>query len=311
MDTCYQNPIIPFGIKGNTWETVQSGLQTSDNQMIINAALALAARPKSQVVKKTMEMYKRTWENHIHVLTEAVDDITSIDDFLAVSESHILEDVNKCIIALRDQDADNLDRAAGAIRGRAARVAHIVTGEMDSYEPGAYTEGVMRNVNFLTSTAIPEFVTQVNVALEALSKNSLDVFDDSQFVDISKKIYDTIHDIRCSVMMIRYGYEMELHVLRSYGWTSVVSDRVRAAGLAGESLVRKGFDAHQPCTQRIIHKGYVEPLIRNRLWEKEKSLRMEFVELPGVYFMRIIFYYQSLGAIGFEENHKIIHKFND
>uniref|UniRef100_A0AC11DLT8 Catenin alpha 3 n=1 Tax=Ovis aries TaxID=9940 RepID=A0AC11DLT8_SHEEP len=109
---------------------------------IINAALALAARPKSQVVKKTMEMYKRTWENHIHVLTEAVDDITSIDDFLAVS-------------------------------------------------------------------AIPEFVTQVNVALEALSKNSLDVFDDSQFVDISKKIYDTIHDIRCSVMMIRTPEELE------------------------------------------------------------------------------------------------------
>uniref|UniRef100_A0A8D2GH45 Catenin alpha 3 n=1 Tax=Theropithecus gelada TaxID=9565 RepID=A0A8D2GH45_THEGE len=176
---------------------------------IVNAALALAARPKSQVVKNTMEMYKRTWENHIHVLTEAVDDITSIDDFLAVSESHILEDVNKCIIALRDQDADNLDRAAGAIRGRAARVAHIVTGEMDSYEPGAYTEGVMRNVNFLTSTVIPEFVTQVNVALEALNKNSLNVLDDNQFVDISKKIYDTIHDIRCSVMMIRTPEELE------------------------------------------------------------------------------------------------------
>lgn len=55
----------------------------------------------------------------------------------------------------------------------------------------------------LSITAIPEFVTQVNVALEALNKNSLDVFDDNQFVDISKKIYDTIHDIRCSVMMIR------------------------------------------------------------------------------------------------------------
>lgn len=55
----------------------------------------------------------------------------------------------------------------------------------------------------LILTAIPEFVTQVDVALEALNKNSLDVFDDDQFVDISKKIYDTIHDIRCSVMMIR------------------------------------------------------------------------------------------------------------
>ena len=79
------------------------------------------------------------------------------------TESHILEDVNKCIIALRDQDADNLDRAAGAIRGRAARVAHIVTGEMDSYEPGAYTEGVMRNVNFLTSTG--ESLSLITVAL--------------------------------------------------------------------------------------------------------------------------------------------------
>ncbi|XP_053163712.1 catenin alpha-3 isoform X4 [Hemicordylus capensis] len=176
---------------------------------VINAAVALAARPKSQVLKSNMEMYKNTWENHIRVLTEAVDDITSIDDFLAVSESHILEDVNKCIIALREQDADGLDRAAGAIRGRAARVAHIVSGEMDSYEPGAYTEGVINDVQYLTTAVIPEFISQVNTALEHLSKNMIHQFDDNQFVDISKKVYDTIHDIRCSVMMIRTTEELE------------------------------------------------------------------------------------------------------
>nr|XP_009674305.1 PREDICTED: catenin alpha-3 isoform X2 [Struthio camelus australis]XP_009674313.1 PREDICTED: catenin alpha-3 isoform X2 [Struthio camelus australis]XP_009674321.1 PREDICTED: catenin alpha-3 isoform X2 [Struthio camelus australis]XP_009674328.1 PREDICTED: catenin alpha-3 isoform X2 [Struthio camelus australis] len=176
---------------------------------VINAALALAARPKSQVVKNNMEMYRSTWENHIHVLTEAVDDITSIDDFLAVSESHILEDVNKCIIALREQNADNLDRAAGAIRGRASRVAHIVSGEMDNYEPGAYTEGVMRNVQYLTKTVIPEFISQVNTALESLNKNKMHLFDDNQFVDVSKKVYDTIHNIRCSVMVIRTPEELE------------------------------------------------------------------------------------------------------
>ncbi|XP_061857230.1 catenin alpha-3 isoform X1 [Colius striatus] len=176
---------------------------------VINAALALAARPKSQVVKTNMEMYRSTWENHIHLLTEAVDDITSIDDFLAVSESHVLEDVNKCIIALREQNADDLDRAAGAIRGRASRVAHIVSGEMDNYEPGAYTEGVMKNVQYLTKTVIPEFISQVNIALESLSKNTVHLFDDNQFVDISKKVYDTIHNIRCSVMMIRTPEELE------------------------------------------------------------------------------------------------------
>ncbi|XP_068272589.1 catenin alpha-3 isoform X1 [Nyctibius grandis] len=176
---------------------------------VINAALALAARPKSQVVKNNMEMYRSTWENHIHVLTEAVDDITSIDDFLAVSESHILEDVNKCIIALREQNADNLDCAAGAIRGRASRVAHIVSGEMDNFEPGTYTEGVMTNVQYLTKNVIPEFISQVNIALESLSKNTVHLFDDNQFVDISKKVYDTIHNIRCSVMMIRTPEELE------------------------------------------------------------------------------------------------------
>ncbi|XP_071294469.1 catenin alpha-3 isoform X1 [Agelaius tricolor] len=176
---------------------------------VINAALALAARPKSQVVKNNMEMYRSTWENHIRVLTEAVDDITSIDDFLAVSESHILEDVNRCIVALREQDAEGLDRAAGAIRGRAARVAHVVAGEMDNYEPGAYTQGVLGHVQQLSGAVIPEFISQVNIALESLSKNTVHLFDDNQFVDISKKVYDTIHNIRCSVMMIRTPEELE------------------------------------------------------------------------------------------------------
>uniref|UniRef100_A0A670IVG5 Catenin alpha 3 n=1 Tax=Podarcis muralis TaxID=64176 RepID=A0A670IVG5_PODMU len=115
---------------------------------VINAALALAAKPKSQVVRNNMEMYKNTWENHIHVLTEAVDDITSIDDFLAVS-------------------------------------------------------GVL-----LLISSFP-FIGQVNTALEKISRNTIHLFDDNQFVDISKKVYDTIHDIRCSVMMIRTPEELE------------------------------------------------------------------------------------------------------
>lgn len=81
------------------------------------------------------------------------------------AESHILEDVNKCIIALREQNADNLDRAAGAIRGRASRVAHIVSGEMDNYEPGAYTEGVMKNVQYLTKNGKSDFEVMFSVSL--------------------------------------------------------------------------------------------------------------------------------------------------
>lgn len=66
-----------------------------------------------------------------------------------LTEGHILEDVNKCVLALQEGDADMLDRTAGAIRGRSARVVNVVSAEMDNYEPGVYTERVMEAVAVL------------------------------------------------------------------------------------------------------------------------------------------------------------------
>lgn len=68
---------------------------------------------------------------------------------ILISENHILEDVNKCVLALQEGDADTLDRTAGAIRGRSARVCNVVAAEMDNYEPGIYTEGVLKAVAVL------------------------------------------------------------------------------------------------------------------------------------------------------------------
>lgn len=73
-------------------------------------------------------------------------------------ENHILEDVNKCVIALQEKDVDGLDRTAGAIRGRAARVVHVVTSEMDNYEPGVYTEKVLEATKLLTNTGTTHLI---------------------------------------------------------------------------------------------------------------------------------------------------------
>lgn len=64
-------------------------------------------------------------------------------------EGHIHEDVTKCITALNETDADSLDRTAGAIRGRAARVCNVVSAEMENYQPGVYTDRVMEAVFML------------------------------------------------------------------------------------------------------------------------------------------------------------------
>ena len=120
-----------------------------------------------------MEVFQQAWEAQVllllmlllllqlllqvRILTDAVDDIVTVDDFLAVSENHILEDVNKCCLALQvlflllkstpttstqEGDSETLDRIAGAIRGRSSRIGDVVAAEMDNYEPGLYTEKV-------------------------------------------------------------------------------------------------------------------------------------------------------------------------
>lgn len=64
-------------------------------------------------------------------------------------ESHILEDVKTCVRAINEGDPDTLDRIAGAIRGRSARVCHVVAAEMDNYEPCMYTDRVLEAVKVL------------------------------------------------------------------------------------------------------------------------------------------------------------------
>ncbi|XP_073476855.1 catenin alpha-1 [Lithobates pipiens] len=176
---------------------------------VINAALALAAKPHSKVAQETMDLFKDQWERQVRILTDAVDDITSIDDFLAVSENHILEDVNKCVIALQEKDVDGLDRTAGAIRGRAARVIHVVTSEMDNYEPGVYTEKVLEATKLLSDTVMPRFTEQVEAAVEALSGESNQQMDENEFIDASRLVYDGIRDIRKAVLMIRTPEELD------------------------------------------------------------------------------------------------------
>ena len=111
-----------------------------------------------------MDVFREAWEIQVRILTEAVDDITTIDDFLAVSENHILEDVNKCVLALQEGDADSLDRTAGAIRGRASRVSNVVAAEMGNYEPGIYTQRVLEAVKVLRDQG-----TQLSITFTTLN----------------------------------------------------------------------------------------------------------------------------------------------
>ncbi|XP_050395347.1 catenin alpha-2 isoform X1 [Patella vulgata] len=195
---------------------------------VINAARVLAARPRSKPAQENMEIFKETWEKQVRLLTEAVDDITTIHDFLAVSENHILEDVNRCVIALQEGDPDTLDRTAGAIRGRSSRVDNVVSAEMDNYEPGLYTERVMEAVTVLREQIMPNFAEKVEHAVDSLSANKQGDVDENEFIEASRLVYDGVRDIRQAVLMNRsaeeYDSDSEIEYEEDYEGYSSVAD---------------------------------------------------------------------------------------
>ena len=76
---------------------------------MINAARILVSRSRSKVAQENTEVFKVAWESQLEILTDAVDDIVTVDDFLAVSDNHILEDMSRCRLALHERDGVTLE----------------------------------------------------------------------------------------------------------------------------------------------------------------------------------------------------------
>ncbi len=177
---------------------------------VVNAARVLCSRSQSKVALENMDVFQDAWQKSVKILTESVDDITLINDFLSVSENHILEDLNKCVMALREQEGDILDRIAGAIRGRTSRVCNVVIAETDLYEPDEVINKVLECVVVLRDQLILNFARSVKYAVEALNTPNGGDPDDNGFIEASRLVYDGIHDVRNAVLMLHdNGYESD------------------------------------------------------------------------------------------------------
>uniref|UniRef100_A0A6B2E4V5 Putative alpha-catenin n=1 Tax=Phlebotomus kandelakii TaxID=1109342 RepID=A0A6B2E4V5_9DIPT len=204
---------------------------------VINAALILTARSNSKVAQENMEAYRLAWENQVRILTEAVDDITTIDDFLAVSENHILEDVNKCVLALQEGYSKDLRITAGAIQGRSARVCNVVEAEMDNYEPCVYTKRVLEAVKVLREQVMSKFAHRVNIACDALESNSQKDVDENDFIDASRLVYDGVREIRRAVLMNRSSEDLDTDTEFEPVEDMTLETRSRSSAHTGEGTV--------------------------------------------------------------------------
>ena len=170
---------------------------------VVNAAKILVSRPKSKVALENMEVFKNCWLQQIQLLTDAVDDIISVEDFLAVSENHILEDVNKCCLALQERESGSLSQVSGGIRSRSQRIAGVVKCEMESFQAGDYTDRVLEAVRLLQTDVLPNFDHHVSSAVESLETESSKGVDENEFIDACRLVYDGVREVRRAVLINR------------------------------------------------------------------------------------------------------------
>lgn len=63
---------------------------------------------------------------------------------------------------------------------------------------------------------MPRFAEQVEVAIEALSTNPPQAFEENEFIDASRLVYDGVRDIRKAVLMIRVCPQLRRGKSRSF-----------------------------------------------------------------------------------------------
>lgn len=99
---------------------------------------------------------------------------------------------------------DTLDRTAGAIRGRAARVVHIINAEMENYEPGVYTERVLESIKLLSETGECTVLYTKRVWHKELHFNCIA----SHQIDLHSSFHSglSLHQTLCYMVFGKWGY---------------------------------------------------------------------------------------------------------
>ncbi|VDM79558.1 unnamed protein product [Strongylus vulgaris] len=190
-------------------EDAMTGLQ------VVNAAHLLCARGDSKIAQENMDLFRDIWQDKVRLLTMAIDSIMTLDDFLAVSEAHIVEDAMTGLQAVHEGDGDMLDRASGAIRGRSLRVCSAVDAEMDALQPSAYTERVKLATRRLRDEMLSQYAVRAEAVvtrLEATGSNSTQEErdrDSDEFINACTLVHDAVKEIRNALLVNRHPEDVD------------------------------------------------------------------------------------------------------
>ncbi len=169
---------------------------------VIHASQILCSFSDSEDARKNMEVYKQAWIKELKLLNLAMDDITSINDFLSVSEAQILQDIKNCINALYNLDAKEFSHLASQIIARTIRVCDMVNSEMSNFEKCDFTNKVIETVKIIRTNFVSNFVKSSEYARNALISQPIKDPNENEFIESSRNIYDSIRELRNALLLI-------------------------------------------------------------------------------------------------------------
>lgn len=153
---------------------------------VCNAARILCSHKASKEAQQNMSVLDDSWINEVKLLTLAIDDILSVNDFLLICENEIYNDINKCLMYLRACKPAEFRQTANLIAQRCARICEMVGSEMSNYEPCEFTRNVLQTVTVLREKLMYTFQKCVQYSSEAISVTPARDTNENEFIECNR-----------------------------------------------------------------------------------------------------------------------------
>lgn len=232
---------------------------------VINAAIVVSLqqdRSENNPAVQNLHEYKQLWKNRADALRMALDSLISMDDMLAVTEQHILDDYSHGTHSIQIVDAEMLDRVVGTIRGRCVRVTDMVDHGIQDLPASPYTENLRRATTHLRQS-IPQFEDKASDLWRKVQDlaNNQNEMDPDEFKEekekcfdemlvISDHIHNAVRNIRHALLMNRHPDDVDSdNEYEEDGGTTTVADQ-RSQISDGDQENQQKILRHLPQAQK-------------------------------------------------------------
>nr|AYN71347.1 alpha-catenin [Oscarella pearsei] len=173
---------------------------------VINAARSVAIHPKSVTARKNLESFEDFWMHQVKELTFAVDDVIDIDDFLVVSEYHLLEELKSSMMAVQVGNPDTMDMHLANVKGIVSRLCDVVLAEISramDEKQDEYAKTMENSVSCLQEIAMSQYISCIDEILDQLSDNAEALFDERQCSQKARAVLHGVKRVRQAVQSVR------------------------------------------------------------------------------------------------------------